>query len=112
MAALADTLETWRGDWASKNNEAYLCHYADHFRAANHDKTSWSSFRTTVNNGKTFIRVEISEVTFDVVPENSQIVTARFYQRYESNDYSWSGWKEQIWQEIDDAWKITYEGEV
>lgn len=112
MAALADTLETWRGDWASKNNEAYLCHYADHFRAANHDKTSWSSFRTSVNDGKIFIRVEISEVTFDVVPENSQIVTARFYQRYESNDYSWSGWKEQIWQEIDDAWKITFEGEV
>lgn len=112
MAALADTLETWRGDWASKNNEAYLCHYADHFRAANHDKTSWSSFRTSVNDGKIFIRVEISEVTFDVVPENSQRVTARFYQRYESNDYSWSGWKEQIWQQIDDAWKITFEGEV
>jgi outer membrane protein TolC len=112
MAALADTLDTWRGDWASKNNEAYLSHYADNFRTEDHDKTSWSSFRTTVNDGKISISVEISEVTFDVDPVNSQIVTARFYQRYESNDYSWSGWKELIWQEIDGAWKITYEGEV
>jgi outer membrane protein TolC len=112
IAALAETLETWRRDWASKNNAAYLSHYADEFSVANHDKTSWSAYRTRVNDGKTFINVDISDATFDVDPANSLIVTVRFYQRYESNDYSWSGWKEQIWQEIDSAWKITYEGEV
>lgn len=112
LAALADALETWRQDWVSKNNEAYLSHYAEHFSAANYNKASWSTYKSAVNNGKTHINVVITDATFDVDPEDSALVTVRFYQRYESNNYTWSGWKEQVWQEVDSAWKITYEGEV
>ncbi|TFH74598.1 TolC family protein [Gammaproteobacteria bacterium LSUCC0112] len=112
LTALADALESWRQDWASKNNEAYLSHYAEHFSAENDNKASWSSYKSAVNNGKTFINVEIEDTTFDVDPEDSTLVTVRFYQRYESNNYTWNGWKEQIWQKMDSAWKITYEGEV
>jgi hypothetical protein len=112
LAALADALETWRQDWASKNNEAYLSHYAEHFSAANYNKASWSTYKSAVNNGKNYINVVITDATFDVDPEDSTLVTVRFYQRYDSNNYTWSGWKEQVWQEVDAAWKITYEGEV
>ncbi len=64
-----------------------------------------------MNDGKTFISVEVSDPTFEVDPENNQIVAVRFYQRYESNNHNWNGWKQQVWQETESGWKITYEGE-
>ncbi len=109
-AALAQSFESWRKDWESKSNSAYLSHYADNFSDLNRNKKSWSTYKSMVNNGKTFINVETSRTSFIADPRDASLVTVRFYQRYRSNNHNWNGWKEQLWQETDAGWKIIYEG--
>jgi len=39
-----------------------------------------------------------------------ELVTVRYYQIYNSSNYKWRGWKEQLWREGKDSWEIVYEG--
>lgn len=108
---LFDTFEHWRKDWESKNNLAYLSYYADSFSDLTQDKAQWSSYKSRVNNGKKFIKVETSKLSFIADPRDPALVTARFYQTYNSSNYDWKGWKEQLWRETEKGWQIIYEGD-
>jgi hypothetical protein len=107
---LSKAFEQWRSDWASINNDAYLSHYADNFYDLKSDIQEWSTYKTRVNRGKTRITVETSDLSLIADPRDPGLVTARFYQNYRSNNYDWEGWKEQLWQQTPDGWKIIYEG--
>lgn len=109
--SLSAAFEQWRSDWAAINNEAYLSHYADSFFDLTSDIVAWSAYKTRVNRGKTRINVETSDLSLIADPRDPQLVTARFYQSYRSNNYNWDGWKEQLWQLTDNGWKIIYEGD-
>ena len=108
--SLSKAFEQWRSDWASINNDAYLSHYADNFYDLKSDIQEWSAYKTRVNRGKTRITVEASDLSLIADPRDPGLVTARFYQSYRSNNYDWEGWKEQLWQQTPDGWKIIYEG--
>jgi len=108
--SLSAAFEQWRSDWAAINNEAYLSHYGDNFSDLTSDIKAWSTYKTRVNRGKTRISVETSDLSLIADPRDPGLVTARFYQSYRSNNHDWDGWKEQLWQQTDDGWKIIYEG--
>jgi murein L,D-transpeptidase YafK len=108
--SLSAAFEQWRSDWAAINNDAYLSHYGENFSDLTSDIQAWSTYKTRVNRGKTRISVETSDLSLIADPRDPQLVTARFYQSYRSNNHDWDGWKEQLWQQTDDGWKIIYEG--
>lgn len=111
IAELEQSFETWRKDWESKNNSAYLSHYSDAFTDSVRDKASWAAYKSTVNDSKTFITVETSDTSFSTESTDASLVNVRFYQVYRSSNHNWSGWKRQIWQETAGGWKIIYEGD-
>ena len=111
-ASLSAAFEQWRSDWAAINTEAYLSHYSENFSDLTSDIQAWSSNMTYENRSKTHIFVEVSDVSLIADPRDQGLVTARFFQRYRSNNYDRYGWKEQLWQQTDDGWKIIYEGDA
>jgi murein L,D-transpeptidase YafK len=100
----------WREAWEAKDNAAYLSFYADDFSDFSRDKGQWSSYKSRVNNGKRWIEVGATKVSFYADQGHPELVTVRYYQDYRSNNYTWSGWKEQLWRESAAGWQIVYEG--
>jgi len=108
--SLLETFEAWRQAWEAKDNKSYLGFYADDFSDFNRNKAQWSEYKGRVNNSKRWIEVSASKVSLFADLKNPELVTVRYYQDYKSNNYRWSGWKEQQWRESDDGWQIVYEG--
>ena len=109
--SIAKAIDTWRSDWESKDNKAYLSHYDAEFSDLKQNKAQWSEYKSRINNGKQFIKVKTSHQTFIADPRDTSLVSVRFYQDYKSSNYNWAGWKEQLWQETEQGWKIIYEGD-
>jgi murein L,D-transpeptidase YafK len=109
-AQLSSAFEQWRSDWESIDNNAYLAHYGEDFSDFRQNLAEWSAYKRRVNNAKTFITVATSNVSFIADPRDAELVNVRFYQSYRSSNYNWDGWKEQLWRDTADGWKIIYEG--
>jgi len=107
---LQATLEKWRQAWEARDNHAYLAFYADDFSDLHRNKEQWSSYKSRVNNSKSQISLRFSETSMMTDPVRDNLVTVRYYQQYRSNDYSWSGWTEQVWRNTGTQWQILYEG--
>src|SRR5690606_13838051 len=110
-AQLSTAFEAWRQDWADIDNEGYLSHYAEHFSDLRRNKAEWSAYKVMVNNAKSFIQVKTSNISFIADPRDHNLVSVRFYQDYRSSNHDWTGWKEQLWQNTAQGWKIIYEGD-
>lgn len=109
-ASLMSELMDWKASWEAKDNDGYLSYYADDFTDFRRNRDEWASYKTRVNDGKRFIRVSISDVSMLEQPGNNELVRVRYYQNYESDNYRWKGWKEQLWREGKTGWQIIYEG--
>ena len=108
--SLAQALEIWRQAWESKDNNRYLAWYAEDFSDLSRNLSEWSDYKRRVNDSKTFIDVNFSDVSFISDPQHPDIVIVRYFQTYRSSNYSWSGWKQQLWQQRGSDWQIVYEG--
>lgn len=107
---LSAAFEQWRNDWESIDNNAYLSHYDQDFSDLRQNLAEWTAHKRRVNSAKTFINVAATNVSFIADPRDPGLVNVRFYQGYRSSNYNWNGWKEQLWRETADGWKIIYEG--
>jgi murein L,D-transpeptidase YafK len=107
---LEHSLQAWRKAWEQRDHEAYLAFYADDFSDFSMNKSGWANYKRRVNGNKQFIRLQFSEISMIVDPVQQELVTVRYLQDYQSNDYQWQGWKEQIWRHNDSRWEIIYEG--
>ena len=108
--ALQDAFSSWRQAWSDKDNAAYLSWYAEDFSDFSRNKRQWSQYKSRVNDSKRWIDVQASQVSFFADLVHPELVTVRYYQDYESSNYTWRGWKEQLWRETDAGWRIVYEG--
>lgn len=108
--SLQQAFETWRQAWEARDNDAYLGFYADDFSDFRRNKRQWSDYKSRVNNGKRWIEVSASNLSFYADLKQPDLVTVRYYQDYASNNYRWHGWKEQLWRESSAGWQIVYEG--
>ena len=107
---LEQAFSSWKVAWENKDNPVYLGFYAGDFSDFIRNKTQWDEYKTRVNNGKRWISVETSNVSFFTDLKQPDMVTIRYYQDYRSSNYNWRGWKEQLWRETDSGWQIVYEG--
>lgn len=108
---LQDALQGWRTAWQSRNNDAYLAFYSEDFSDLSRDKRGWSAYKRQVNDAKRYIDVDMQDISMLTTPDALDVVTVRFYQHYSSSNYQWQGWKEQLWRQEANGWKILYEGD-
>ncbi|MFA6013973.1 MAG: L,D-transpeptidase family protein [Gallionellaceae bacterium] len=107
---LLDTLEQWRSDWSSLNTEAYLAHYAKDFASDKLKLEDFSRQKRLVNSGKTWIKVNLSDMSIFPYPNQPGLVVVNFKQDYSSNNLSNQINKRQYWMKRDNKWQIVYEG--
>ena len=109
-ASLMLAVEQWRKDWASLDTDAYLTHYAQNFYSSDMDYRAWAKQKKLVNSAKSWIKVDISDVSMFVYPDQPDMVVVDFEQDYRSNNLSNRMKKRQYWIKQDNGWKIIYEG--
>ena len=110
QASLLQELEQWRKDWASLDTDAYLKHYASNFSGYNMDYPAWAKQKRLVNSAKSWIKVNLSNVSMFTYPEQPDMVVVDFEQDYGSSNLSNRMKKRQYWIKQDNRWKIIYEG--
>jgi hypothetical protein len=110
--ALLQEIELWRSDWASMDTNAYLKHYARNFTSDSANLETWSRQKQTVNAGKSWIKVNLNDLSLFTYPEQPGMVVVNFDQDYTSNNLSNRMKKRQYWMKQNNRWQIIYEGSV
>jgi len=104
--------EQWESDWESMNVDDYLSHYSTRFTNGKKDFNLWSDHKRRVSRHKTFVDVELSNVSLLEHP-NEDVLVATFLQTYASDNFSSQTWKRQYWnKESDGQWRIVFEDEI
>ena len=109
--SLEAALSAWELAWEARDNPRYLDFYAEDFSDLQRNKAEWVSYKTRVNNSKRSIRLEFSDMSMMLDPQQQDLVTVRYFQTYFSDNYQWAGWKEQVWRKSPEGWQIIYEGD-
>jgi murein L,D-transpeptidase YafK len=109
-ASLLQEVEHWRKDWASLNTGAYLKHYAHNFSSNNIDYPAWAKQKQLVNSAKSWVKVNLSNLSMFTYPEQPNMVVVNFEQDYGSNNLSNRMKKRQYWIKQNNRWQIIYEG--
>lgn len=108
--ALLKEIEQWRSDWASRNTDTYLEHYATDFSTGEMNFAEWARQKRMVNAGKSWIKVGISNLSVFAYPSQPGLVVVTFEQDYASSNLSNRMKKRQYWMKRDNQWRIVYEG--
>ncbi len=103
-------LEQWRQDWESRDNSRYARHYAKAFRSGNMDYDKWTGHKRRVAKQKTFIKVNLDELSVFRYPGEADLMVVTFRQDYRSSNFNTRSRKRQYWRkEADGVWRIVYE---
>lgn len=108
--AILSDVENWRRDWESRNVDRYLEHYAPEFKSDRQDLAAWADQKRAVNEGKTSIKVQLSNLSVFRYPGKDNLVVVTFDQDYNSNNLNNQMRKRQYWMQNGGTWKIVYEG--
>lgn len=108
--SLLHAIEQWRRDWASLDTDAYLKHYSHNFNSENGNYESWARQKESVNNGKSWVKVNLSGISMFTYPEQPNMVVVNFEQDYTSSNLSNRMKKRQYWVKQNNRWQIIYEG--
>jgi murein L,D-transpeptidase YafK len=107
---LNQAIEQWRRDWASLNTDDYLKYYSRDFSSGSMDYAAWAKQKQLVNSAKSWIKVNLSNISMFTYPEQPGLVVVDFEQDYSSSNLSNRMKKRQYWIKQDHRWKIIYEG--
>jgi murein L,D-transpeptidase YafK len=106
-------LETWRQLWEEADLTAYLDMYSQDFWAKKYDRKSWGAYKKRVFSGKTFQKINLSDISVLTYPEtnnNQPMVVANFIQDYRSNNFNGNMHKRLYMVKEQGDWKVLYEG--
>lgn len=104
--------QQWKSDWESLNVENYLSHYSHRFTNGKKKYSNWVDHKRRVSKYKTFVRVDVSNVSLLLHP-NEDVMVATYQQAYSSDNFTSQSWKRQYWsKESDGKWRIVFEGEI
>ncbi len=104
-------LKQWEQDWESLKTSRYLAHYSKSFKGGNKNYWSWAKHKKRVNKHKTFIKIDLSDISMYRYPGAKDTIVINFKQKYKSNNFKQVANKRQYWhREKDGNWRIIYEG--
>ena len=108
--ALKDAIEQWRRDWESLNTGAYLSHYAKNFDGDGLNLRQWSERKRSVNAGKSWAKIALSNISMFRYPGKEDMVVVTFDQDYKSSNLTGNMKKRLYWIKDGARWKIVDEG--
>ena len=104
-------IEKWRQDWQSRDVDLYLQHYSKEYVGLGKDYNSWVEYKRRVIPMKKFIKVNLTNKSVFLYPENPNLMVVTFLQDYASDTFNRKFIKRQYWRmENDGKWRIIYEG--
>ena len=104
--------QQWKNDWESLNVDNYLRHYSQKFSNGKKKFSHWADHKRRISKHKTFVEVELSNVSLLLHP-NEDVMVATFQQQYSSDNFTSQSWKRQYWsKESDGEWRIVFEDEI
>lgn len=110
---LRSRLESWRRAWESRDSLRYAAHYSRRFHSEDLDYRQWLDRKRRINARKSFIEIDIEDLSLFGYPGEDTLVTVTFDQDYRSSNLNNRSRKRQYWRlESDGAWRIVYEGQV
>ena len=74
--------------------------------------SAWVKQKQQANSAKSWIKINLSNVSMFTYPEQPGMVAVDFEQDYSSNNLSNRMKKRQYWIKQDNHWKIIYQGAV
>ena len=81
------------------------------FTDYNRNLDEWKEYKSRINRAKSYIDVDLSNLSVVAYPGEQDMVVSRFYQEYRSSNYNWNGWKQLIWKRDNQGeWRIIFEG--
>lgn len=110
---LQAALETWRQNWEKANVDTYLQMYSQNFWTKGYDSKSWSAYKKLVFNGKSFQKIDLSDISLLSYPStehDTSMVVANFKQHYRSNNFNGDMRKRLYMVKENEDWKVLYEG--
>ncbi|MGE5027352.1 MAG: L,D-transpeptidase family protein [Betaproteobacteria bacterium] len=107
---LSSQIENWRRDWESIDSDKYLKHYSRNFSASGQNYQSWSAQKRQVNASKSWVKVNLSNISVIRYPGNENLMVVTFNQDYSSNNLKNQMKKRQYWKLENNEWKIIFEG--
>lgn len=101
-------LEGWRSRWSAVDTDGYLAFYHPDFTTTGMDLPRFAAHKRRVNQGKTFIDVQLGDLNLWRYPGTGEpVVLAEFTQHYRSSNFTSSTQKQQFWrQDADGEWRI------
>ena len=103
-------LEKWRTDWESLDTERYLQNYSRRFSSDKLDYAAFAKSKRSVNAGKEWVKVSLSDVSVFRNPGREDLVVVTFNQNYLSNNLTNVMKKRQYWAREGGRWHIIFEG--
>jgi murein L,D-transpeptidase YafK len=105
-------LERWRIDWESLDADKYLAHYSRDFNINGQNYSAWVTQKKTVNSGKSWIKINLTNLSVYRNPGKEDLVVVSFDQDYRSSNLSNVSRKQQYWLRENGRWRIVQESTV
>jgi murein L,D-transpeptidase YafK len=103
-------LDDWRRDWESLGFDRYSRHYSRSFVSDGMGRVAWLQKKRRINSAKSYVRVDISNLSAFVYPGEPNLLVVTFDQNYRSSNFNDKSRKRQYWrQESDGRWRIIFE---
>ncbi len=99
-------LQTWSGDWESRDPDRFLSHYSSTMNGG--DNATWIKDKRRNILDKDWIRVSLSDVSLFLYP-GGDMAYAEFTQRYSSDKLSSLSNKRLYWRQEKGAWRVALE---
>lgn len=101
-------IERWRADWASRDTQRYLAHYADDFTTVGMDRAAFGRHKERVNAAKRYIEIRLSDLSLFRYPGAGEpLVLAEFTMDYRSDNFTAVAQKQQFWRrDRNGQWRI------
>lgn len=109
--AFRQVVDNWQQDWESLNNDRYLANYSSGFDNGSMNYNRFAAHKRRVNSSKSFIDIEVKDLSIYQHPDKQDMFIATFTQTYSSDNYSGTDLKRQYWIQENGRWKIAYEGQ-
>lgn len=104
---ILEAVQAWAQAWRTQNMTSYLAAYTpDYTPGEGRNRSAWEAERTARIAGRQFIRVKVSNFTFD---NTGTQVIARFTQTYESDNIQSTSRKRLEFVRLEGLWKIARE---
>jgi Flp pilus assembly protein TadD len=106
-------IEAWRMAWSKRDMENYFVAYAENFTVPERFASlkEWQSYKQRVIGSKTYIQVELSDLSVKMDETNSR-AKVKFFQKFRSNSYNGDDMKVLEMKLDDNRWKIVKEDSI